>query len=348
MTAPAKTPDLDKIAARIAKAWLRGVKGILDAGALLAKTRGELADDQWTELVVLLPFGPRHASRLVRIGKCDLLRTHVSFMPSDIFTLDRLAALSPERFAELLEADAINPSMDRGDLDTVAKADARADKERDLGARTAAANAELEERGKLRKYNVIYADPPWRFETFSGKGQRKSADNHYPTMAAAEISALDIAGLSAPDCVLFLWATAPMLPEALEVLGAWGFVYKSQFVWRKKKAATGFWNRNRHELLLIGKMGAIPAPAPGYQVDSVLETAEDEILKHSEKPASARAMIEAYFPTVPRIELFARPPPAAGWDMWGNEAPTAAGEAEVDAPAELELEGAESPAQGAV
>ena len=91
-------------------------------------------------------------------------------------------------------------------------------------------------------------------------------------------------------------------------------------MWLKRKAATGFWTRNRHELLLIGTRGAIPAPAPGYQVDSVLETAEDEILKHSEKPASARAMIEAYFPTVPKIELFARAA-VDGWDLWGNEAP---------------------------
>ncbi|MEE8559446.1 MAG: MT-A70 family methyltransferase [Alphaproteobacteria bacterium] len=290
---PAKTPNLERLAARIAKAWLRGIKGILDVGDLLAKARGELADDQWAALLVLLPFGPQHARRLVRIGNCDWLRPHVGALPSDIETLDRLTGLSAERRDELLEADAIHPGMARGDLDTLSKADARAAKERDLGARTEAANAELAERGKLRKYNVIYADPPWRFETFSVKGKRKSADNHYQTMPTEAIKSLAFGGLAATDCVLFLWATAPMLPEALEVLDHWGFAYKSQFVWLKPKAATGFWNRNRHELLLIGTRGAIPAPAPGYQVDSVLEAAADERLAHSEKPASARAMIEA-------------------------------------------------------
>ena len=97
-------------------------------------------------------------------------------LPSDIETLDRLTGLSAERRDELFAADAIHPAMARGDLDTAAKRDARDAKERDLGARTAAANAELEERGLLRRYNVFYADPPWKFETYSAKGLRKAPD----------------------------------------------------------------------------------------------------------------------------------------------------------------------------
>ncbi len=109
---------------------------------------------------------------------------------------------------------------------------------------------------------MIYADPPWRFEPFSrAKGLRKSADNHYPTMGCTEIAALEVSALAAVDCALFLWATVPMVREALEVLDHWGFVYKSQFVWIKDQAGTGYWNRNRHELLLIGTRGGIPAPA---------------------------------------------------------------------------------------
>ncbi len=283
-----------------------------------------------------LPFGRGHARRLVRIGASARLRTHVSAIPSDIETLDKLAALSSERRDDLLAADAIHPGMARGDLDILSKAEVRAAKERELAVRTASANEELGAVGFCRKYNVIYADPPWRFEPFSrAKGLRKSADNHYPTMDTAAIAGLEVGGIAAPDCAPFLWATVPMLRDALEVLEHWGFVYKSQFVRIKDKAGTGYWNRNRHELLLVGTRGAIPAPAPGYQVDSVLETAPSERLAHSQKPASARAMIEAYFPTCPKIELFARRPSAEGWDLWGNEAPPATPRAA----AEIELEG---------
>ncbi|HEU02927.1 MAG TPA: hypothetical protein ENH89_21945 [Aurantimonas coralicida] len=321
MTAPAETPDIDALARRIGAAWRRGVEAILETGGLMAQAREDLGDDDWAAFIVRLPFGPRYARMLVRIGADSRLGKHVSLLPTDTLIIYNITQLSDQRFDELKAADAIHPGMARGDLDTLSKADARADKERDLGARTAAGNAELAERGSWRKYNVIYADPAWRFETYSAKGKRKSADNHYPTMSTDEIGALEVGGLAAADCALFLWATVPLLVEAGMTLAAWGFRYKSHFVWVKDKAGTGYWNRNRHELLLVGTRGAIPAPAPGTQVDSVLETAPGEVLAHSQKPQSACAMIEAYYPSCPKIELFARPPAADGWDLWGNEAP---------------------------
>jgi len=145
----------------------------------------------------------------------------------------------------------------------------------------------------------------------------RAADNHYPTSATEVIAARDVPSVAARDCVLFLWATAPMLPHALAVMGAWGFDYKSHYVWAKDKIGTGYWAREKHELLLIGTRGAVPAPAPGTQAASVIEAPRSA---HSEKPECFLEMIEGYFPTVPKIELNRRGPARPGWDAWGNEA----------------------------
>jgi N6-adenosine-specific RNA methylase IME4 len=170
-----------------------------------------------------------------------------------------------------------------------------------------------------KRYGVIYADPPWRFAPYSvTTGMDRAADNHYPTMDVDAIAAMKVP--AADDCVLFLWATVPMLPEALQVLRTWGFSYKSNFAWVKDKAGTGFWNKNKHELLLIGTRGSIPAPAPGEQYQSAIEAARGA---HSAKPFAFREMIEEMFPTLPRVELFARET-FSGWDVWGNEVAEAA------------------------
>jgi len=164
---------------------------------------------------------------------------------------------------------------------------------------------------------VLYADPPWRFEPYSrDTGMDRAADNHYPTMGGQDIRELPIP--AADDAVLFLWATVPMLPDAVAVMQAWGFAYKSHFVWIKDKAGTGYWNRNQHELLLIGTRGKIPAPAPGEQFPSVIPA---KVGKHSAKPEHFAEMIEEMFPQLQAVELFARKP-RLGWKVWGNEAPT--------------------------
>ena len=117
--------------------------------------------------------------------------------------------------------------------------------------------------------------------------------------------------------VLFLWATAPMIEDALAVMQAWGFEYKSQIVWDKEIAGTGYWFRNQHELLLVGTRGKVPAPAEGTQWPSVIRALRRA---HSEKPERALELIEDYFPTLPKIELYGRGESRPGWDAWGNEA----------------------------
>jgi N6-adenosine-specific RNA methylase IME4 len=146
----------------------------------------------------------------------------------------------------------------------------------------------------------------------------RAADNHYPTMTLDDLLVLPVPAAS--DAVLFLWATVPMLPEALDVMAAWGFAYKSHYVWVKDRIGTGYWTRNQHELLLIGTRGDIPAPAPGEQYASVVSAAVGE---HSAKPAMFAEMIEEMFPNLPAVELFARGP-RLGWTVWGNEAEVAA------------------------
>ena len=190
-----------------------------------------------------------------------------------------------------------------------------------------ARNARLTVAGKIaalpdKKYGVIYADPEWKFETYnddSGKLEA-SADLHYTTSSLDEIKARDVPSISAPDCVLFLWATAPMIEAALEVMEAWGFEYKSQVIWKKDKGGTGYWFINWHELLLVGTRGSIPAPAQGSQWASVIEAPRG---RHSEKPRYFYELIEDYYPNIPKIEMNARAT-RDGWDSWGFEAPATA------------------------
>jgi N6-adenosine-specific RNA methylase IME4 len=172
-----------------------------------------------------------------------------------------------------------------------------------------------------RLYGVIYADPPWRFEPWSrNTGMNRAAENHYPTLTFESIRDLGVP--AAPDAVLFLWVTVPCERLGHDLLTAWGFEYRSQFIWRKDRMGTGFWNRNRHEILLLGVRGNVPAPSPGTQPDSVIDA---PVGRHSEKPAVFAEMIETMFPTLPRLEMFARGDSRLGWDTWG---------ADVDAPAE--------------
>jgi N6-adenosine-specific RNA methylase IME4 len=231
----------------------------------------------------------------------------------------RKAAAIPEESFEEAVAKSVKAAISGMDkLSTDDKQAARAVKEAALGAK--------QEALPDKKYGVILADPPWRFEPYSrDTGMDRAADNHYPTLETHSVAypgGLHAISIAADDCILFLWATAPMLIHALQVMEAWGFDYKSQFVWIKDRIGTGYWNRNKHELLLIGARGNIPAPAMGTQWPSAVEAPVGE---HSAKPEKFLEMIEAYFPTLPKIELNRRGPARQGWDAWGNELQVAEG-----------------------
>jgi N6-adenosine-specific RNA methylase IME4 len=169
----------------------------------------------------------------------------------------------------------------------------------------------------LDLYGVIYADPPWQYD-FAETDNRK-IENHYPTMTCDAICALKVP--AAENAVLYLWATAPKLREALRVMDAWNFAYKSHAMWDKEVAGMGYWWRGQHELLLTGTRGNMPPPPPELRVCSVIRCRRG---KHSQKPDEVRAIISKWYPNEKKLEMFARPwtalwPKVDGWQQWGNE-----------------------------
>lgn len=164
------------------------------------------------------------------------------------------------------------------------------------------------------KYRVIYADPPWQYGNVMPDYATEQAD-HYSLLTVSEIAALPIADMAEDDAVLFLWVTSPILEESFEVINAWGFKYKSSFVWDKIKHNMGHYNSVRHELLLVCTRGSCQ-PDVRKLFDSVQSI---ERTQHSVKPDEFRTIIDTIYPRGARVELFARRP-AEGWDRWGNEA----------------------------
>ena len=170
------------------------------------------------------------------------------------------------------------------------------------------------------KYRVIYADPPWQYNDsragIDGYDQT-AAEHHYPTMSVADLSALEVGKLAAADSVLFCWATFPLLTDALEVVRAWGFSYKTAFVWAKGRPNFGHYHNASAELLLVCTRGSgVPdADKREDQVQTIARTG-----KHSSKPEEFRKLIDRLYATGKRIELFRRGQAPKGWAIWGNEA----------------------------
>ena len=169
------------------------------------------------------------------------------------------------------------------------------------------------------KYRLIYADPPWAYR--DGVGVAGSvqcgpgAAMKYPTMSIAELCDLNVKDICDDDAVLFLWVTVPLLFECQPVIRAWGFSYRTHFVWDKVKHNHGHYSSVRHECLLVCVRGSGVPDVP-TQHDSVQVI---ERTGHSEKPERFRELIDEMYPTGKRIELFARTPPRSPWQGWGNE-----------------------------
>ena len=172
-----------------------------------------------------------------------------------------------------------------------------------------------------KKYNVIYADPPWKYNTWrDGMG---TAEKHYPTMKVESIVGMQniIKNISEKDCILFLWVTFPCLLEGLKVMKEWGFKYKTcGFNWIKRNKVSdtwffgmGHWTRANSEMCLIGTKGTIKRKS--NKVSQIIDT---HIEEHSKKPNIVRERIVELVGDLPRIELFARQT-SEGWDSWGNE-----------------------------
>jgi N6-adenosine-specific RNA methylase IME4 len=166
------------------------------------------------------------------------------------------------------------------------------------------------------KYRVIYADPPWKYsDDLAVEGYGVGAVGHYPSMSIEEMAALGIRDLADENAALFLWVTVPILPDAFSLLEAWGFAYKTLFVWDKVAHNYGHYNSVRAELLILATQGSC-LPDSKELKDSVVSIPRSS--EHSEKPEEFRQIIDELYTDGKRIELFARKR-VAGWDAWGNE-----------------------------
>lgn len=182
-----------------------------------------------------------------------------------------------------------------------------------------------------KKFNIIYADPPWSYRDYTSKevaeknlnaNSKKSVVMKYDVMKTTNICDLPIEKITADDCILFMWVTMPKLNEVFDVIKSWGFKYSTVgFTWVKKNKKNkesnfwgmGRWTRSNAELCLIGIKGH--PKRVSASVHSIIESCIEE---HSKKPDVVREKIVELCGDVPRIELFARQH-ADGWDCWGNE-----------------------------
>lgn len=271
-------------------------------------------------------FSTRRAADLLKVSERSVTAVRAILRDG---APELVAALDADRVSVAAAADlATLPAGEqagivaRGEREILAKAkeiraeratERRAHQTRTLIA-ASAGNAALPEG---RRFPVILADPPWRYDF--GPTSR-SVENHYPTMEIAEIMALDVGGLATDDAVLFLWATPTLLARAIDAMRGWGFTLTSNMIWDKGEIGTGYYFRYQHELLLFGTRGTPIVPPPEARPPSVLRAPRGA---HSQKPDAVFPMIEAMYPDLPKIELFARSL-RPGWGAWGNEAEPAA------------------------
>lgn len=174
-----------------------------------------------------------------------------------------------------------------------------------------------------KKYDIVYADPPWDYKGQKQTGKQKEttggAITHYPTMKLKEMipafkPLLD--EQTADDCLLFMWTSSPHLDQSIALGLGWGFKYATvAFVWYKQRKNPGFYTMSSCELCLVFKKGKIPQPRGARNIEQLVSELRRE---HSRKPDKVRSNIEKMFPTQKKLEMFSRTT-VEGWDPFGNE-----------------------------
>lgn len=179
---------------------------------------------------------------------------------------------------------------------------------------------------KMGHYGLILADPPWRFHNYSAAGEAKNPVAHYDCMEMADLTALPVGALAAPDCSLAMWGIWSMLPEAMALLNSWGFSYKTGGAWGKQSKTgdklafgPGYHYRGASEFWLLGTIGS-----PAILSHSIRNFILAPVREHSRKPDQMHSDLEKLY-AGPRCELFAREA-RAGWDVWGNQTDKFGGE----------------------
>ena len=306
----------------IRERWQDSIEAVFDVGRLLIRAKGALPYGEWEAMCATdLPFGASTARRLMIIAQDERLldRAHAHDLPPSWMTIYELTKLDDDALERAFADGVIHPEMERGDIARVKiklkrmAYEARAERGATIGDLIAMAQAG-------QKFNVIYADPPWEFKVYSGKGKERSAERYYDTSSLEAIKALPIEPLAAEHCALFLWCVMPELPGALEVIRAWGFEYKTvAFVWVKQNrggdgifTGMGYWTRANAEMVLLATRGA-----PERVAKDVHQVVLEPLGGHSEKPIEVRQRIERLL-LGSYLELFARAP-VVGWTVWGNE-----------------------------
>ncbi|MCZ6638190.1 MAG: MT-A70 family methyltransferase [Alphaproteobacteria bacterium] len=333
MGSPA-TPDRAEWAERISTAWHGARAKFLEAGRNLIDAKKALAHGQFEAMVADdLPFTPSTARRLMIVAADGRLtdRAHGHVLPPAWRTLYELSKLDDSDFGRAISDGLITPDMTRQEAMRVRQGgwEPPVTSDSDVAAKTCTVEDLFELAASERRFGVILADVPWAFDTYGDMGRGRSPERHYPIMTLDDIKALPVGDLAAENCVLFLWAVPHLFPEALEVIEAWGFKYKTRgFLWVKENrkkggyfVGKGYWTRCNPEDVFLATTGS-----PKRLDRGVEELVLAPLMEHSRKPAEIHRRIET-FVGGPRLELFARRP-VNGWTVWGNEI----GKAEMERP----------------
>jgi N6-adenosine-specific RNA methylase IME4 len=314
-------------AERITMAWRRSVDAILETGRLLIAAKEALPHGEWLPMIQeRLPFGPRTSQKLMKIAADQRLAkaAHGALLPPHWRTLYELTRLPDAQFEAALKSGAIRADMERGDVAAIVQAERRAAfRLRTEDGCTVDDLRALAASG--RTFGAILADPGWLFQSYSEKGEGRSAGQHYTTTPFDAIKAWPVGALAAKDCALFLWQVdwAPLMAHAL--IEAWGFRHKTTaFTWIKTTEGgggwhigQGYWTRANPEVCLLSTRGQ-----PRRIHADVRQLLIAPVGEHSAKPEETNARIEALVPG-PYLELNARRE-RKGWTVWGDEIKRAA------------------------
>lgn len=263
----------------------------VDAGMMLLEAQKQVPKGQWTTWVEAEAGLPaRTASRYIRLS---------CFVTAGTATVADIAETGQEAALQAVVAAAV---------------EAAREDETTIGSPVSSDTCEIADLDTLiasgAKFGCIYADPPWLYDN---QATRASTGNHYDGLTVDAICAMPVAQLAADNAHLHLWTTNGFLFDAPRIFAAWGFEFRSSFVWVKRQMGIGNYWRNSHEMLLTGIRG----DATRFNDHSMMSWLECDRGAHSEKPGEVRAFIERASPG-PYLELFARLP-TQGWTVWGNQ-----------------------------
>jgi len=289
------TPDVIKAAEYVGESWRKGVESIIETGQRLLEIKEQFKDEQgkWSALLgrggnePLLPFAKSQAYNLMKVANDERIVRHVGQMPPDSNALGKLAALSDDRFYDLLEKGGIHPGMKRNE----ASAETRTERKEDDEARIM--NLQPVE----GKFKTIIIDPPWDYEWLSLAGR---AAPGYATMTHEELMALDVDQWADDNCHIYIWVTNNFMARGCELMTQWGFQHKTVLTWVKPRMGLGSYFRNTTEHVLFGVKGELRTRS-----DSIVTHFEGPMGEHSAKPQEFYDLVEtASYP--PYGECFQR------------------------------------------